>query len=187
MRLLSVILIALGIVGMIVWPTGSSAGTEIVLKNGRTIMADSCRNSNGRLLCEKNGGSFALDKRDIADVKERTRKIYDGSPEPAEAVPDDKHAEDEKHAGKAEKAGLAEQKMRLEAITKRKEALIAEREQLIHQRTALHNEYNSQRDLLGPEVLESYQSRFDELDAKIARFNEEVRALNKEEQGLLNP
>lgn len=187
MRLLSVILIALGIVGMIVWPRVSSAGTEIVLKNGRTIMADSCMNSNGKLVCEKNGGLFSLDKRDIADVRERTRKIYDGPPKPAEAVSDDKYAGDEKNSGKAEKAGLAEQKMRLEAITKRKEALIAEREQLIHQRAALHNEYNSKRDLLGPELLESYQRRFDEMDAKIARFNEEVRALNKEEQGLLNP
>jgi len=183
----TVILIPLGIVCLIVWPTVSSAGTEIVLKNGRTIMADSCRKSKGKLVCEKNGGSFELDQRDIADVRETARKIYDAPPEPADAVSDDKHDEDEKHSGGEEKASLAEQQMRLEAITKRKEALIAERGHLIHQREVLQNEYNSQRDLLKPEVLESYQQRFGELDAKIARFNEEVRALNKEEQGLLSP
>jgi len=54
---------------LVVFPRAAMSEVKVTLNNGREIIADSCRETGGRLVCEKMGGSFEIEKKDILDVK----------------------------------------------------------------------------------------------------------------------
>src|SRR5512135_2762062 len=57
----------LAVLGM---PSVSYADIKVTLTNGREIIADSCEWEGGRLVCTKMGGTFDIEKQDVAGVKE---------------------------------------------------------------------------------------------------------------------
>ena len=54
---------------LVVFPLAAMSEVKISLKNGRDIIADSCRDSKDKLICEKMGGTFEIDQKDILDIK----------------------------------------------------------------------------------------------------------------------
>ena len=59
---------------LVVFPPAAMSEVMISLKNGRDIIADSCRDSNGKVICEKMGGNFEIEKKDILNIKGITIK-----------------------------------------------------------------------------------------------------------------
>ena len=62
---------------IIAFPALSFSEIKIELKNGKSIIADTCRNANGKLTCDMMGGTFEIDKNDIENMKEITVKHKD--------------------------------------------------------------------------------------------------------------
>jgi len=187
MRFCRIFLLPLLCSTFILFPGLSFSEVKISLRNGREIIADRCRDSNGKLICEKMGGSFEIEKKDVSNLKEIRVKRQVISPEPGEGVSGEKQISDEKSAGEAagedKKAGFQK---RLDEINQRKRELVSMREGLTQERERLNAEFLRQGDVLRPEVFDSFQKRFREIDAKINSFNQENRKLNEEERAILN-
>jgi hypothetical protein len=167
-------------------PGLSFSEVKISLRNGREIIADRCRDSNGKLICEKMGGQFEIEKKDVSNLKEITVRRQALSPEPEAGVSGEKQISDEKSAGEAAvEGGKTGSQKRLDEINQRKRELITERESLTKEREKLNAEFRREGDVLSQAVFDSYQKRFNEIEAKINSFNEENRKLNEEEQSIL--
>ena len=76
---------------LVVFPPAVMSEVKISLKNGRDIIADSCSDSKDSLVCEKMGGTFEIEKKDILEYRGITIKHeqMDESPVP-EPVPEEK-------------------------------------------------------------------------------------------------
>lgn len=186
MRVFRIFLLTLLCSVFIVFPGLSFSEVKISLKNGRDIIADRCRGSNGKLICEMMGGSFEIEKKDVSNLKEITVKRQVISPEPGEGAAGDKQISDEKSAGEAAgEGGKAAYQKRLDEINQRKGELVSERERLTQERERLNKEFGGKGDTLSQDVFDSYQKRFNEIEARINSFNQENRKLNEEEQAIL--
>jgi len=180
MRRLKTFPLVLVFLSFFVLPSLSFPEVKISLKNGREIIADRCRDAKDKLICELMGGNFEIEKKDISNLKEITVKKREITPEPGGG------AAVEKNAGGAvsedKKAGYQK---RLDEINQRKRELVSVREGLTKEREKLNAEFLRQGDVLRPEVFDSFQKRFNEIDAKINSFNQENSRLNEEAQAIL--
>ena len=74
----------------------ASAEVRITLKNGRSFIADFCREEKGTFVCEMQGGSMEIARSEIAGIREITvqRSMHkDEAPEPESQIEETKSAE----------------------------------------------------------------------------------------------
>ncbi len=172
------------------------AGVKIELKNGRTIIADSCEDTGASLACSKMGGTFDIEKKDI----EKIREVSGGSTDD-EVAPDGTDATQETGQGKKEPdgrdngdrtkgapagAGVTGDAGRLEEIKKRKLEMAPERERLLKERQELQEDMKKAPDWMPVNQYEELQKRNAELDEKIKKFNEEVGGLDRQEKNIID-
>jgi hypothetical protein len=167
----------------------SFSGVKIELRNGGNITADSCSESGTSLLCYKMGGSFSIDRRDIASMKTTEGSVADEDAGPSpEAAAKSVTKEDAENSRKAstDDAGAAQKPPagRLEEIGKRKSELVNERENLVRERLRLQEDTKKAPDWMLPERYDELNKRNADIDARIKRFNEEVKELNDEEKKI---
>ena len=135
-----------------VFPLTALSEVKITLKNGRDIIADSCSDSKDRLVCEKMGGTFEIDQKDILNIKgitiERSEQVPEekkeqeaaaGGKVPVEPEADLKGTEKQPQGNVIKDIGPEDVK-RLDQITQRKLVLQQEREKLIKERQQLHDD-----------------------------------------------
>ncbi len=183
----------------IVLPSLSSAEVKVILKNGRVIVADSCRNVKYNLICEKLGGTVEFSREDVLDVKEMTlqrdsvrvssaQESTLGTEEQKETV---KSANSSGNGAKPKegvfKGADSEREKRLEQITQRKTELKVEREALLREREDLRQEMtNSSYSLRHNRVkFNALRQKSADLESRVEKFGSELKALNEEEAGLL--
>jgi len=164
----------------ILFPGLSFSEVKISLRNGREIIADRCRDTKDKLICEMMGGNFEIEKKDVSNLKEITVRRQVLSPEPEGGAAGAKNA-----GATAVEGGKTGSQKRLDEINQRKRELVSVREGLMQERERLNAEFLRQGDMLRPEVFDSFQKRFSEIDAKINSFNQENSKLNEEGQATL--
>ncbi|MDH4230842.1 MAG: hypothetical protein OEW04_02305 [Nitrospirota bacterium] len=197
MRFVRIILLPLLCSVYIVFPGLSFAEVKLSLKNGREIIADRCRDSNGKLRCESTGGYFEVEKKDVRDVKSITIKqknIYENPPQEAVPEPEGRKGDEgkaaeerasEKQGGELLVRGLnPEVEKRLDEINKRKLELSEERERLSREREQLHKDVKEMGMIHTKEQFDSINRRISDVEGRIDRFNEEVKQLNEEEDRI---
>ena len=184
-------------------PDRSFSEVRISLNNGREIIADKCTDSGAKLVCEKMGGSFEVDKNDVLETKGITiehapvsevsekakgQEAEAGEKEALKPEADTKGAE--KQPGEGLGKGLTpEEKERLEQITSKKIEYLAERQRLINDRNQLQEDVknvdSNNVDLNNQEKIDALNKSITELEIRLGKFNEDVRKLNEEEQNIL--
>lgn len=184
---------------LVVFASVSTADTRISLKNGRTIIADSCRESDGKIVCEKMGGTFSFEKSEILNLKEITLKrsnLSDSQTLTAEPEASGEKKEAEKKPAESKDGskpaegalikGLSpEAAKQLDEIEIKKKEYQAERERLINERAQLHEDVKNMGMLRNQEQYDALKKRIADLEARINTFNETVKRLNEEEQKIL--
>ncbi len=172
---------------VLVLPSLAPAAVRIQLKNGRTIIADECRESEGTFECYKMGGTFAIEKRDIASIKktsasedlEENETVPSAQPEAKEgAAKTDKGTEPENPAAEARK--------KLDWINGRKRALQPEREKLAKEREQLQKEAKDAPDWMSVNQFNDLKKKISSLDERIKAFNDEAKKLNEEGKTILD-
>ncbi len=169
-----------------VLPSPSTAAVRVELRNGRTIIAEECREADGALKCFRMGGSFVIEKSDIASVTETSGS---GTPEEetfpsAQTEMKDGAAGSDKTAGSEKPA--AEARARLDRLTARKRELLPEREKLVGERERLREEVKKAPDWMTADKYTDLKKRLSSLDERIKGFNDKVKELNKEEKTILD-
>ena len=175
-------------------PILSFSEVRISLKNGREIIAESCRETNGRLICEKMGGSIEIEKKDVLDVKGITiehpsssqvseeTKVQEPESVNKEAV---KSEADTKGTEKQPGGGLTpEDEERLGQINTNKIEYQSERQRLINDRQQLQEDLKN-TGLISKAELDALNKRIADLETRLNTFNEEVRKLNEEGRKIL--
>jgi molecular chaperone DnaK (HSP70) len=199
MRYRKIVPVVLVFFTFLVLPAWSFSEVKISLKNGREIIADNCRDTKGKLVCEKMGGSFEIDKKDVLETKGITieRSGLSGSQtQPAEPEPADsnkgtgKKSSDAKDSTKpAEgvliKGASPEAEKRLDQITKRKLELMPERDKLIQEQQKLLDDVKDTGMIKKQEQLDAIKKRIADLEQRIKQFNEEAKKLNEEENRII--
>jgi DNA repair exonuclease SbcCD ATPase subunit len=165
-----------------VLPSPSAAAVRIELKNGGTIIADECRESDGKLLCYKMGGTFELEKQDISSVQKTTAE--EGIEEQGVSAPEEPEATSASKTDKSAEHPASEAEKRLEQITQRKRALQPEREKLIRDREHLQDEVKKAPDWMTTDRFAALKKKISTLDERIKDFNDEVQKLNQEEKTI---
>jgi len=176
----------------VIFPLSAMSEVKITLKNGREIIADKCTDSEGRLTCYKNDGTFRIEKKDVLDMKNITieRRLPVEEPAPADLSPEQKKEEPkdaetfktgEKAAAKPpEGAPVGEQEKRLAEIRAKRVAYEADRETLTKEREQLHEEVKAAGIIDNPGKYQYFQQKIHDLDVRIKAFNEKVNQLNEE-------
>jgi chromosome segregation ATPase len=163
---------------LVVFPLAAMSEVKISLKNGRDIMADSCSDSKDRLVCEKLGGTFEIEKKDILETRGITieHENINESPVP-ETVP----------VGEGQKEADKSSAKRLDEITRRKLELKQEREKLSKEREQLRHDAKKMSTLYTypQEQADELNKRISDIEERINRFNEEVKKLNAEESSII--
>jgi hypothetical protein len=185
----TVLLSCASIILSLVSATYSFCGVRIELNNGRSITADSCSESGTRLLCYKMGGSFAIDKREIVSMKTtegaETEEDAGSPPAPAAANATGEASDSSGTVSPDDTGGMRESPAgRLQEIGKRKSELVREREKLVQERMRLQEDVKNAPDWMLPERYDELNKRNADIDARIKRFNEEVKELNDEEEKI---
>jgi hypothetical protein len=174
-------------VAVLILPSLAPAAVRIELKNGRTIIADECRESDGTLECYKMGGTFVIEKRDIASIKKTSAsESLDENETAPSAQPEVKEG-----AAKTEKSAEpgnpgAEARKRLDWITGRKRALQPEREKLVKEREHLQEEQKNAPYWMTVYQFNDLKQKISSLDERIKAFNDEAKKLNEEEKTILD-
>ncbi len=174
-------------------PCVAFSGVKIEMKNGRTIIADLCEEAGGVFTCSRMGGTFNIDKKDVANIW----NIADGNGESLgggtageAALPEG--AQKSQTEGKMEGVGemidapsegrVPNAGSRAADIRKRKADIAPERDKLLKEREQLQEDLNRAPDWMTTQRYEELQRRNTELDEKIKKYNEEVDRLNREDK-----
>lgn len=196
---MKIVKIIAGISMLFLMPALSSAEVRISLSNGRSIIADACRDSDGKIICNVSSGIVEISRQDIKSMDEvkiqrqqeflEPTEISDSAAEKKKAV--EKPAVDAKGPESSDNARLpggltAAQIKRLDEITERKTVLKPEREKLIKEREQLHEDVKNQAMIRTQAEFDSYKKRIADLEAKIIGFNDEVKKLNEEEKSIID-
>ena len=185
---------------LVVFPLEAMSEVKVSLKNGRDIIADSCSDSKDRLVCEKLGGTFEIEKKDILDTRgitiEHEKRDERPVPDPVPLGEGRKEA-DKSTAGTKDSAKPGEgapirgespeQEKRLDEITRRKLELKEEREKLSKEREQLRQDAKKMGTLYTypQEQADAINKRISDVEERINRFNEEVKKLNEEEEKII--
>jgi len=179
---------------LIVFPQTAMSEVVISLKNGRDIIADSCSASKDRLVCEKMGGTFKIEKKDILDVRNITikhEKIHESPVTEAVPAGEGQKETDKSTAGTKDSAKPGEgvllrgadpeREKRLDDIIRRKLELKQERDKLSKDREQLQEDVKNTGMVYTQEQFDGIKKRISDVDERINGFNEEVKKLNAEE------
>ena len=183
---------------LVAFPLAAMSEVRISLKNGRDIIADNCSDSKDKLVCQKMGGTFEVEKKDILEVRNITikhEKMNEGPvPEPVPLGEGQKGA-DKSTAGTIDSAKPGEgvlirgtnpeQEKRLDEITKRKLELKQERDTLSKDREQLNQDVKAMGTIHKQEQFDEIKKRLSDVEERITRFNEEVKKLNEEEEKIV--
>ncbi len=180
---------------LVVVPLQAFPEVKISLTNGRDIIAESCRDAKGKLICEKMGGTFEIDQKDILDIKGITIERA-----PAKEVPEEKTGKESEAAVKPEadlkgtekqpagdllKGLKPEEAERLGQINQKKIEYQTERQRLIDERQQLHEDIKNTGMIKTQQQYDAIKKRVSELETRINTFNEDVRKLNEEERKIV--
>ena len=181
------------LVFLVYMPAISSADVKITLTSGREIIADACEEEGGRLICTKMGGTFDIEKKDVANMREIKSGGYESpagepaSPESTEpgkkvdgAPGQDRQDKEKSPAG--EQSGAMK---RLEEIAQRKKELVSERDKLVKEREQLEEDLKKAPDWMNTNQYEGFTKRNDQITEKIKHFNEEAVKLKEEENQIV--
>lgn len=183
----------------LVFPRAALSEVRIYLNNGRDIVADGCSDSEGKLVCEKEGGTFEVDKKDVLKVEGITikrapspqaseekagGKVESGEKEPAKPQADMKAAE-KKPEGEPIKGLKPEEEERLDQINRKKQEMKDERESLIKEQDKLHEDIKVTGMVKTQAQLDAIKNRIKDLETRINAFNGEVKKLNEEEKNII--
>ena len=199
MRYWTTISVVLVLWSFFVLPVRSFSEVKISLRNGREMMADSCRETKDRLICEKMGGTFEFDKAEIIKTEnitiERSTSTLDSPPDTPAPVLEREQPKaggngktDAKANADAKIGGLTpEQAKRIAEIEKKRSEFTIEREKLMQERQQLHEEVKAAGVIRsGSEKYGEIQKKISDLDARINTFNDQVNKLNEEMSVLSN-
>jgi hypothetical protein len=192
MRVLKNLLILSGSTLFLLLPALSSSEMKITLKNGRSIIADDCRQINGKYLCDIAGGTVELDRKEIESMKEvkiERRVVIDRQPDASPEGETGKKGQGKDASPMQTPAGeergvrglSPEQAKQLDQINEKKVAMRAERDRLIKERDQLHQDVKNAGVVRNQEQFDAIKNRISELEKKINGFNDEVNKLNAEE------
>jgi hypothetical protein len=174
-------------------PAFSSAEVKIILKNGRSVIVDSCKEAGAKLICDMEGGTVEFDRQDI----ESTRDVKVQRLAPADEAPTDEQGGDEEKpvedkgelkegAGKDVKSLTQEQISRLDRIRERKEELKIERERVNSRREELRAAFEKAKSAyVPPDQAAELNRQNAALEEEIRNFNEEAKRLNEEERAII--
>jgi len=178
---------------LVCMPSLSFSDVKVTLTNGREIIADTCEEEGGQLVCTKMGGTFNIEKKDVGSIREiksggnGPSSVEPASPPPAE--PEKKT--DDTQGGKRldkEKPSAGEQSgvmKRLEEITQKKKELFSERVKLVKEREQLDEDLKKAPDWMPTNQYEELNKRNDQFKEKMKLFNEEAGRLNEEEKRIV--
>ena len=183
---------------LVVFTQAAISEVKVTLKNGRDIIADRCSDSKDKLVCEKLGGTFEIEKKDILDFRGITIKHekMNESPVPGPVSAGEGQKETDKAtAGTKDSAKPGEgvlirgtnpeQEKRLDQINQRKLELKGEREKLSKDREQLSQDVKNMGMIYTQEQFNGVTKRISEVEERINRFNEEVKKLNEEEEKII--
>ena len=189
----------LAAVFLIMMPALSPAEVKVTLKNGRSFIADFCREAKGKMVCDMRGGTMEVPRSDVAGTKEvsiQSKFFMDEEAPEAEAPAEEKSASETPEAEKKESPGQAgkgrpisgltlEQTKRIDAISARKAVLKPQREELIREREQIHEDVKNAGVVRTQEQIDAIADRIIDLEARINSFNKEIKDLNDEEDALI--
>lgn len=172
-------------------PSVAFSDVRIILKNGRSFSAESCKEKGGELDCRRAGGVFSVDKGDIAKIEKipegesasADEEVIEGSSN--QSVLDETEVEKK---GEAQETGRSEAalKERLGKITQKKKGLQAERAKLLKDRQQLNADIDRAPDWMTEIQYNQLSGRAADLDRRIKRFNEEISRLDREEKEIID-
>lgn len=179
-------------------PVLSFSEVVISLKNGREIIAESCGETKGSLVCQKMGGSFEIDKKDVLTVKgiaighasssQVSEEIKGQGPESGEKETfkseEDLKGDEKQPNGDLVKGLKPDEEKRLGQINMKKIEYQAERQRLINDRQQLQEDLKN-TGLISKAELDALNKRIADLETRLNTFNEEVRKLNEEGRKIL--
>jgi hypothetical protein len=177
--------------------TSAFAEVRITLKNGRSFIADFCRETDGKFVCDMQGGTMEIDRNDIAnikDVKMQKQMIREEAPEAAQAEekkqPETPEAEKKEPPAQNEEGKLVrgltpEQAEKIDQLNEKKAAMKAERDSLAKDRDQLYEDVKNTGVVRNQEQIDEIKKRIADLERRINVFNEAVKKLNAEEELIL--
>jgi chromosome segregation ATPase len=184
------------ITGLFVLPLTAMSEVRVSLKNGRSMIADYCREAGARLVCDMEGGTVEFNRQDIESIRDvkLQRRDVTASP-PDEAAAEERKKDEEKPVENARTEGknsrtktvgnlTAEQTRKYDELEKRRSELVADREKLITDREKLLQEVKDTGIIRSKEKLDAIQQKINALDHRIKDFNEQVNKLNEEISSL---
>jgi hypothetical protein len=174
-------------------PSLSYSDVKVTLNNGREIVADTCEEEGGQLVCTKMGGTFNIEKKDVGSIREiKSRGNEPSSVEPASPPPaepgkktDDTPGEDSPDKIKPSAGEQSGAMKRLEEITQKKKELSSERVKLVKEREQLDEDLKKAPDWMPTDQYEELNKRNDQFKEKMKLFNEEAGRLNEEEKRIV--
>lgn len=183
----------------LVFPRVALSEVRIYLNNGRDIVADGCSDSEGKLVCEKEGGTFEVDKKDVLKVKGITierapsqqvpEEKAGGKAESGEKVPAkpqaDMKAAEKQPEGEPIKGLKPEEEERLDQINRKKQKMKDERESLSKERDKLYEDVKNTSMTRTQAQFNEIKNRNKDLETRINAFNDEVKKLNEEEKDII--
>lgn len=174
------------------------ADVKITLRNGRAIIADTCREQGALYHCQRENGQFDIPKTDIVKMQQGTFSSPSESAvkadEPGEGRDKTEAAQETKTAletkaaagaaaGKAA-AATQEQDKRIDTLEMQRALLAAERDKLMQDREKLHEEVKAAGMIRSREILDSLQKKIEEMDTRVKDFNVKVEQLNSQISAL---
>jgi len=163
---------------------------KVTLKNGNEIIADECRSDGDILICYKIGGSFEIEKVDIAStanitIKERYMAVEEETEKtaPEKAEPPKKDAEggavsDSKASGASEKS-----QGRTPVDNEAAAGLLAEREKLVLEQKKVQEDVKNAPIYMNQVQFNELKRRNDEIEEKIKAFNVRAKQFSGEDKG----
>jgi len=178
---------------LVCMPALSYPDVKVMLTSGREIIADTCEEEGGRLICTKMEGTFEIEKKDVVSVREiKGERNEPLSAEPSSAVPGEPEnktdvpgSDNSPDKATPPAGGQPEAMKRLEQIAQKKKELSSDRSGLVKEREQLEGDLKKAPDWMPVKQYEELTRRNAKLDEKIKLFNEEVRKLDEEEKQIV--
>lgn len=165
-------------------PDAAVSAIRITLRNGKSIIAEICRDRDGKLVCEKADGLFEVERQDVVEIREvkvapevREQFVLTQASQPEKAG-EAKKPDEKKAAGQA--GVTSDQAKRLDELEKRRTELTTEGDQIAKDREKLRADIQALGITKSRTIADEYQQRINALDERIKIHNERVNTLNNE-------
>lgn len=168
-------------------PVGADVRVE--LKNGAIITAEACRENEESLTCSKMGGSFEIEKKNIASLKNIPGESSPEPEIPAENGNGSVSVDSKAEKGDAEKVGRGESRndleKKLDDVRQKKRELSKEHQDIVKERELLLQEMKKAPEWMTEQQFSDAKKKTSDFDAKLKKYNDEVIQLNNEEKQII--